>query len=149
MVSNHRPIHPYGSGRWFVFSQKSETGFTLAELIVAIIVVSIMVISISELFLGINRSQRQTSHIESATRAGVRQIESLRNSSYVSLAAGTVIDFSAQLPSSIPNPRTATATITLPTTDLRRIEILITFPDGQATRQVRLTSVIGNLGIIQ
>lgn len=124
-----------------------QSGFTLIELVVAMTVISIMILSISDLFISISKSQRQTAVIEAATRAGTEKIESLRNSSYITLTPGTTINFTSELPDTIPTPRSALITVTEPVADLRKLDVVITVPYAATTREVRLTAVLGGIGI--
>src|SRR5690606_25389733 len=88
--------------------RRNESGFTLVELIAAISLMGLMVIGIVNLYTSIETAQRKSYHLEIATRAGEKQIESLRNSQYGSLEPDTTMDFSDGLPAELPAPRTGT-----------------------------------------
>lgn len=129
--------------------RKNESGFTLIELIVAITVTGLILGGIVNVYIGIQTMQRKTYHMELATRAGERQIESLRNSHYASLEPGVPIDFTDELPSDLASPKTGTVDVTEPSDGLRRVDITITYKDGSSTQTIKQSSLIGVIGIAQ
>lgn len=126
---------------------KPQKGFTLVELMVTIIVLAIVSGGLTLLFSSIQYVQASASYRRSATLAAQRQIESLRTSNYAALAAGSSIDFSSNLPAELPKPRTATASITEPANGVKRVDITITYKDRGASKQVKVSSMIGEIGI--
>jgi prepilin-type N-terminal cleavage/methylation domain-containing protein len=124
-------------------------GFTLVELLVTILVIGVVFIGLSNIFISIQRAQVQTSHLESATRAAQRQIESLRNSNYNNLTAGQNIDFTNQLPANLPAGSTGMVAVTEPSTGIKRVDVTVTYTYGGETRNVSLSSLIGVIGIVQ
>lgn len=104
--------------------------------------------SISSLFISARNVQVQTLRYDQATRAAAKQIESLRNNNYSSLVSGSTINFTSSLPSSLPNA-TGTAAISAPAADLRRADVTITYVSYGKTRTVKLSSLIGQIGISQ
>lgn len=127
----------------------NSRGFTLIELLVTMVVTGIMVAGITELYVIIEQTQQQSERLESATRAAQAEIESLRNLRYGSLTAGSTIDFTAQLPSGLPSPRSGTVAISEPTQDIKRVDVTIDYHDSGGTKTVKLSSLIGVLGIGQ
>lgn len=127
----------------------SQSGFTLIEIIVATVIAGIMVISVTNLFLAVEVTQRRTRALASATRAGEQQIELLRNRHYNTLTPGDTIDFAATLPPELGEPRTATVEVSEPEPGLRELDLNITYRDGSANREVNLTTIIGSIGISQ
>lgn len=126
-----------------------ESGLTISEVLVTIVVTSIMVGGIANIFISITTAQRRTQQIEFATRSATQKIESLRNEHYNSLTPGTTIDFSSELPDEIPLPRSGTVEIIEPQPGLRRLNVNVTFYDNTQNRQVELTAIIGSIGIAQ
>jgi len=125
-----------------------ESGFTLIELLVTMVVVGLMIIGVSNIYTTISATQRANVYLDTATRAGQTEIESLRNVNYTSLVDNSTIDFSSQLPSILPKPRTATVVVSSPATDVKRVDVTITYRIS-ATQQhtLKLSSLIGVLGI--
>lgn len=129
--------------------QSSSRGFTIVELLVTIVVSGLIFLAVSSLFITIAGAQRSTRLLESATRAGEQQIESLRNNNYGALEPDSTITFSDQLPEILPGTPTGTATISQPIEGVRRVDVAITYKDGSRDRTVKLSSLIGQIGIAQ
>ena len=127
---------------------KKDGGFTLVEVLVTILLLGVTIASLSSMFISIRTVQVQTSYYDTANRAAAREIESLRNDSYGSLTAGQVIDFTADLPTNLPN-RHGSATISAPSDGLRRVDATVTYTSQGKTRTVTLSSLIGEIGITQ
>lgn len=125
----------------------SEAGFTIVELIVTLVVLGMFLVSIGNLMTGISATQHDTDLLAIATHAGSDEIESLRNNTYNSLTDGQSIDFTSQLPSSLPKGSTGTVKVTQPSGDLRRVDVTITYPVGDGNHSVVLSSLIGRIGI--
>jgi len=128
---------------------KGQSGFTIPELMVAIVFMGFAFIAIASLYLDIQRVQEQTGYIQIASHAAQTEIESLRNSNYNSLDDGQNIDFSSTLPTTLPGPRTGTVAVTSPMTGLKRVDVTVQYTDHGSTHQVELTSLIGVIGISQ
>lgn len=126
-----------------------DQGFTIVELLVTTVVAGLVIIAVTSLFITIERTQRSTQLLETATRAGEQQIESLRNSNYGSLTPGETITFTDNLPDRLPSPRSGTVAVSEPTTGVRRVDVTITYRDGSKEKEVELSSLIGQLGIGQ
>ena len=129
--------------------KRNQHGFTIVELLVAIMIIGVVTASISSLFISINTLQRKTSHIDSATRAAQREVETLRNDNYGALIAGQSINFTDQLPTSLPADRKGSATVSEPSPDLKRVDVTVTYTDGGKQEKVVLSSLIGVIGITQ
>ena len=126
-----------------------SAGYTLVELLVTIIVIGIVFASLSSIFINIQKTQVQTAHLESATRAAQRQIESLRNSNYNNLIAGENIDFTNTLPESLPQGSTGTVAVSEPSPGIKRVDVTVSYSYSGSTRNVSLSSLIGVIGIVQ
>lgn len=126
-----------------------QSGFTLIELIVTIVVAGLVVAGITNLYIMIEITQRRTYHLDLATRAGERQIETLRNAQYNNLTPGTTLTFTDDLPEDLPSPRSGSVAISEPETNLRRVDVTITYKDGSKTKTVKQSSLIGVIGIGQ
>lgn len=128
---------------------QQQRGFTIVELLVAIIIIGITVASISSLFISIQSVQRKTSYLDSATRAAQRQVESLRNDNYGSLSNGQTINFTSELPTSLPSNRSGTVTVSEPSADIKRVDVTVSYTDGGKQQIIKLSSLIGVIGITQ
>lgn len=127
----------------------NNKGYTIAESIVAIILLGIVSASVYSLFTGVQRIQRQAIYLDSATRAAQFQIESLRNANYNLLTPGEDIDFTDELPDNLLEPRSGVVQISEPEPGLRRADVRINYNDGGQEKQVELSSFIGIIGIAQ
>lgn len=127
---------------------EKNAGFTLVEILVVIAMLGVATASITSVFISIRNIQLQTAYYDSANRAAAREIESLRNDSYVSLTAGQTIDFTSDLPSLLPN-RTGQAVISSPSDGIRRVDATVTYRAQGKTRTLTLSSLIGEIGITQ
>ncbi len=128
---------------------KVQSGFTLVELLVTIIVIGIVFTGLGNVFIGIQQTQVKTGYLETATREAQRQIESLRNSNYNNLTAGQNINFTANLPESLPPNSTGIAVISEPSSGIKRVDVTVTYTYAGNTRDVKLSSLIGVIGIVQ
>lgn len=128
---------------------KDQNGFTLIELIVACVITGLLIVAISTLYAGIQDTQRSTGYLEAATRAAQREVEVLRNNNYNGLTAGVPIDFSSDLPSTLPAHSTGSVAVTDVGVGLKQVDITVSYRDGSHARKVELTSDIGVLGIGQ
>jgi prepilin-type N-terminal cleavage/methylation domain-containing protein len=126
-----------------------QGGFTLIELIVAISLMGLIIVGLTNLYITVETLQRKSYHLEIATRAGEKQIESLRNSQYGALVPDTTLDFSADLPAELPDPKSASFYVSEPELGLRRVDITISYKDGGGTKTVKQSSFIGIIGIGQ
>lgn len=127
----------------------TEGGFTLPEVLVTIVFFGIATIGITQLYISIQRIQEQTAWMQSASHAAQTEVESLRNNNYNALTAGQNIDFSTQLPTSLPQPRNGTVVVSEPQSGLKRVDVTIAYTDHGKQHQVKLTSLIGVIGIAQ
>ncbi len=128
---------------------KEESGFTLIELLVTIGFFGLVTISIINLYISVEASQQKSYRLEVATRAGEAQIESLRNSQYGTLETDSDIDFTNQLPADLPEPRSGIVHVSEPEPGLKKVDITITYKDGENNNTVRQSSFIGIVGIGQ
>lgn len=123
-------------------------GFTIPELAIAIVFLGIVATSITQLFLSIQDIQRRTAYLESATHAAQTEVESLRNNNYNLLVNDQDIDFSANLPNNLPKG-SGHVKVSEPMPGLKRVDVTVSYNDSGETRNVKLSSLIGIIGISQ
>lgn len=129
--------------------KRKESGFTLVELLATISIMGLLVVGLVNLYITIETSQRKSYHLEIATRAGERQIESIRNAQYGSLEPGVDIDFTDSLPAELPEPRSGIVEVSEPEDGIRRVDVTITYKDGGKSKTVKQSSLIGVIGVSQ
>ena len=127
----------------------NEEGFTLVELLVTIAIIGLASIGIASLYYSIQASQLQSRYVDAATRAAQREVEVLRNSSYNNLTEGQVIDFTGELPTTLPSNRSGTVAVSEPSPGLKRVDVTVSYITGGKTKQVQLSSLIGVIGLSQ
>ncbi len=128
---------------------KNKQGFGLPELITGIVLFAMVSLTVIGLSVLIISTQTDSRYRKSATLAAQREIETLRNSNYGSLTAGQTIDFTSNLPDDLPNGRAGTVAVSEPAIGLKRVDVTVSYPRGSGTKEIKLTSVIGQLGITQ
>lgn len=126
-----------------------QSGFTVVEVTVTIVLLGFVVLGVTQLYLSIQRVQEKTAWLQTASRAAQTEIESLRNDNYNSLTDGQIITFTDQLPTNLPAPRSATARVSEPQSGLKKVDITVSYGDHGSVRNVKVTSLIGIIGISQ
>lgn len=126
-----------------------RAGFTIVELVITIVFFGVATIGITQMYLSIQRVQEQTAWLQSASHTAQTEVEGLRNNNYNALTAGQNIDFSSQLPATLPKPRSGTVVVSEPQSGLKRVDVTIVYNDHGKQHQVKLTSLIGVIGIAQ
>lgn len=126
-----------------------QSGFTVVEIIITIVFLGFVVLGITQLYLSIQRVQEKTAWLQIASHAAQTEIESLRNDNYNSMTDGQTIVFTDQLPSSLPAPRTGTVLVSEPDAGLKKVDVTVTYTDHGKVRAVKVSSLIGVIGISQ
>lgn len=130
-------------------TRNNQSGITLVEIVITILVLGVVLTSVVTLFVNIQQAQTHTRYLETATYAAQAEIESLRNINYNSLTPGQAINFTNDLPESLPPGATGTVAVSEPTPGLRRVDVTVSYNYKGKDRVVSLSSLIGVLGITQ
>jgi prepilin-type N-terminal cleavage/methylation domain-containing protein len=125
---------------------KGSSGFTIIELIISIVVFGFVAAGLAEVFTSVTDVQRNANYLQLATTAAQTEVESLRNNNYDQLPNGT-ISFTSQLPSNLPPPRSGTVIISSPLTDIKRVDVTVSYNQDGLTENIELSSFIGIIGI--
>ena len=130
--------------------RSEQSGFTLVEIIVGLVVLPIFLYSIGLVINSTASLNDQGKDITLASGIAEKKVEALRSADFVSLPDdGTVVDFEDELPASFTGPRVATYTITDINSSLKQIDVLIEYKVGTRTETIDYTTYIGELGIGQ
>lgn len=129
--------------------KQNSNGFTIPELLMAMMVIGVLISGISAIFISAQGVQQRTLVLEAATRAGQLQIESLRNNNYSALIPDEDIDFTASLPDILPDDKLGIVKVSEPKPGLRRVDVEITYTNQGKSERIELSSLIGILGITQ
>ena len=124
-----------------------QSGFTIVEVVVSIVIIGLLVPAVTGLMTTLNNTQKQVIYKESATRSAATEIETLRNAKYNTLENGTTLNFTNQLPNDLPKNKSGTVVISEPINGLKRVEVTVSYTDGNQQQKVTLTSLIGQLGL--
>jgi type II secretory pathway pseudopilin PulG len=130
-------------------SDRGQAGFGIPEIIIAIVLLGAVSLALTGMFRGILYIQSAAQHQKSATLAAQRQIESLRNSNFNDLVAGSTVNFNAELPSTLPSPKTGIVSVSEPVSGLKRVDVTVTYRHSGQDKQVKVSSTIGIIGITQ
>ena len=134
----------------------NDDGLTIIEVAVATVVLSIAAISISTIFSNINTIQISSDRKSAAIAIAEGKIEELRNNRYNTLqVTNPPVTSSTTLPTDFSNELTdfpdgvGKIEIEEPATNLKKINVKITYTEEGASREVKMTGIIGALGIAQ
>lgn len=129
-------------------AQKTEQGFTIIELLVAIAVFGIMVPTLAGFINTLNRFNDRARDLTLVNSLAENKVESLRSQGFSGVATGTT-SFASELPATLGSPKTATYTVTTPNTGIKQIDLTISFKDHGSTQSVSYRTYIGELGVGQ
>jgi prepilin-type N-terminal cleavage/methylation domain-containing protein len=127
---------------------QNQIGFTIIELIVTIIVFGFVAAGLAEIFVSVTNVQRNANYLQIATTAAQSEVESLRNNNYDQIPNGN-INFTNHLPTNLPKPCSGTVVVSQPITDLKRVDVTVTYNQDGHNNSVVLSSLIGIIGISQ
>lgn len=128
--------------------ERNAGGFSIIELILSITVGVLFITSLTQIvnnyvFLG-----QKSRNVILANSYVEGKVETLRNIGYNSLNVSTT-DLSGELPTQLPSPRSATMTVTSPSSGLKQADISVTYSDRGKAQTYSYTTYIGELSVIQ
>lgn len=125
-----------------------SSGFTIVELLIAIalfgIILPMFAVGINNLTV-LNGRARNLALVNTLAQ---NRFELIRSTGYNSADLGA-FDFTDELPSILPEPKTAEYVITNPETSVKEVTVTISYDDYGSTRTVEYKSLISELGIAQ
>ena len=129
-------------------ARKTEQGFTIIELLVAIAVIGILVPTLVGFVNTLNRFNDRARDLTLVNSLAENKAEALRSSGYTALNNGTV-SFASELSTSLGSPKSANYTVSTPNTGMKQIDIVISYNDHGSTQTVNYRTYIGELGVGQ
>jgi len=127
---------------------KNESGFTLVELMTAIVIGAFFFGAVSTLISN-NSHLANRSRDVAATNAFVEnKVEELRSAGYLSLSNGNS-NITSELPDELRPPRSATVNVTSASTSVKKVEISVGYNEQGSTKTYSYTTYIGELGVGQ
>ncbi|MEX2006582.1 MAG: prepilin-type N-terminal cleavage/methylation domain-containing protein [Candidatus Saccharimonadales bacterium] len=128
--------------------RQKRHGFSIVELLVAIIVGGIFVMILAQL---INISVYTAVKSRDVTLANAfveAKSEALRSQGYNAISLGTS-DISSGLPSKLSKPNSASLEVTQPSEGLKKLYITISYTNQGTSLSYNYTTYIGELGVAQ
>jgi len=133
----------------------SEDGFTIVEIIIAIAVAGLFIISLSTTVINLQTLNNRASDLVLANSFIQDKAEEVRADGHVSLVDG-VYDFTSEMPVTFGEPRSATYTVTEETLNtsvgnngLKLVVFNINYDDYGIEREIEYATYIGELGVGQ
>lgn len=128
--------------------KKSESGFTLVELITAIVIGALFFSAVSNLISNNAYLSERAKDVATTNSFIENKVEELRSAGYLSLVNGA-IDVTNELPSELQSPKTGTVTISSQSTSIKRVVVSVTYNDQGKAKTYSYTTFIGELGVGQ
>lgn len=128
--------------------KKDETGFTIAEVIVAIALFVIILPTIIGMIISMGFVNKKSKDYAIVNGFAEEKVESLRSVGYTALTDGTT-NFTSELPGTLSPPRSATYTISTHSTNVKQVVITITYAVQGQPQTFNYTTYISRSGIGQ
>ncbi len=129
-------------------SRNLEQGFTMVELLVTIIVLSILVPAFVTMITTLDSINDRARDMAAVHALAEYKIEGLRSINFTGLTNGTT-NFTNELPATIAVPRSATYTVSSVNAALKQVDIAVSYNDHGSTRNLSYRTYIGELGVGQ
>lgn len=127
---------------------QNQSGYTLVEIIVALIVGTIVLGSLSLITVNQSHLSQLSRDLVLANAYSEGKYEALRSIGFNGLNNGTT-SITSELPVELNSPRTGTMVVSSHTTSIKKVVLTIVYNDQGATRTYSYTSLIGELGVGQ
>ena len=127
----------------------AEDGFTIIELVVTMVVLSITFMSVFSLFDTLHGINSRADHLAVATEVAQREMELYRNIPYNTIAVGTT-DVTSALSSypTLGSTRSASVAVTqVDARGLKQVEVTVNYYDHAIPRKVVLDTLVAQNGI--
>jgi Tfp pilus assembly protein PilE len=127
---------------------KSFLGFTIIEMLVGIALFGLIIPSIAIAVASIGFINDRARDLAYANVLAENKIEQIRSAGYNATALGTT-SFSSELPATFASPKSASYTVSAPSTGVKEIGVTITYNDHNRTRTLTYKGLITELGVGQ
>jgi prepilin-type N-terminal cleavage/methylation domain-containing protein len=125
--------------------RQNQEGFTIVELIVALVVASILTGSVFLIYTNQVQLSETARGMALASAFAEGKVEDLRSAGYLSLTDGTT-DITSELPGQLNAPKNGTMTVSSPSAGIKEVEVSLTFHSKGEQRTETYTTLIGELG---
>lgn len=126
----------------------NESGYTIVELIVAIVIGALFTSAVSTMIDSNSYLSQKGRDSATTTSFAENKFEALRSAGYLSLTNGTT-NISNELPNELNAPKSASLTISQASTSVKKIDLSISYNDRGNTKTYSFTTLIGELGVGQ
>lgn len=127
---------------------KDDSGYTLVELLVTILVSSVLIGAASLIIISQGHLSARGRDLVYSNSFAEGKFEALRSTGYLGLSDGNT-DITDELPAELKAPRNAILDITSPETGIKQAVLTITYNDQGVNRTEVYTGHIGELGVGQ
>lgn len=131
-----------------VRSQDSQSGFSIVELLITLVVAAILILVMNTIFTTQVYISQRARDLALANAYAEGKIESLRSAGFLGLTNGTT-SVTNELPAELSNPRNGTLEISDYNTAIKRAVLTITYNEQGKTRTYTYTTFVGELGVGQ
>lgn len=125
-----------------------QSGFTVVELLVAIIVSAVVISTVNLAIINLVHISKRNRDLVLANAYVEGKVEALRSAGFKSLTNGTT-NISSELPSGLTPPRTGTMVVSSVDAATEKVDISVSYNDQGTTRTYSYTTYIGELGVGQ
>lgn len=125
-----------------------RSGFTIVELLVALVVGGIMFVSLNAMYTSQTYLAQRSRDVVLANAFVESKVESLRSKGFLSLSNGTT-DITNELPDELSSSRSGTLVIGTYSDGVKSIEITVTYNEQGSSRSYYYKTFIGELGVGQ
>jgi type II secretory pathway pseudopilin PulG len=123
-------------------------GFSIVELVIAIVIAGIIIPAVAMALTNLSAINHRARDQALANMLAQNKVESLRSIGFNAIPLSTV-SFSAELPSVMGGPKSASYTVTSPQTGIKQVDITISYTDYGQSRGATFRSYISELGVGQ
>jgi type II secretory pathway pseudopilin PulG len=129
-------------------TKSRQFGFTIVELMVTVVLAGIIIPAVAVALTNLAVTNKLSRDQALANMLIQNKVETLRSSGYNSLSDGAT-SFTAELPNTLGNPKSASYTVSTPATGIKQVDLSISFTEYKSTRNFAYRTYISELGVGQ
>jgi prepilin-type N-terminal cleavage/methylation domain-containing protein len=129
-------------------NKKSQQGFTIVELIITIILAGIIIPAVAIALTNLSVTNKLARDQALASILVQNKTEVLRSAGYNAVALGTT-NFTSELPATIGGPKSASYSVSSPTTGIKQIDVSVSFTEYHSSQSYSYRTYISELGVGQ
>ncbi len=120
--------------------RRDEKGFTLIEVLITIVLVSVSLSALATLSASVIRGSQQSQHVTGSITLMQDKIEEFKNTAYAALATGSETGIKMDGTTGGPYDRAWTVTVL---GDAKQVDVTVSWPFNGVTRTRTMTTIIG------